>query len=218
MVEACGVPHTEVDLMVVDGESVGFDYQVQHGDRIAVYPVFESFDITPIVKVRPEPLRRIAFVADNHLGRLARFLRLLGFDTVYDPSWDDDELAEIVSREGRILLTRDIELLKRNAVTHGYFVRAKDPRHQVVEVARRFHLDEETDPFTRCMVCNQRLDPVEKAEIRNHIPERTGQRIKEYKRCVGCGKIYWRGSHHDDLARIVETVARTRHPGAQSNP
>ncbi len=124
MIESCGVPHTEVDLIIADGCSIDFSHLVNRGDYISVFPVFESFDITPIVKVRPEPLRETRFVADNHLGRLARFLRLLGFDTSYEKNWDDPELARISAEEQRIILTRDVGLLKRSAVTHGYYVRA----------------------------------------------------------------------------------------------
>lgn len=210
MIETCGIPHTEVDLIVANGESVGFDYLVQDGDRISVYPVFESFDISPIVEVRPEPLRHVSFVADVHLGRLARWLRLLGFDTLYDPAFVDAELAERSSQEGRILLTRDVELLKRRTVTHGYFVRSDDPRQQVVEVARRFHLDDHLRPFTRCMVCNDVLSEVDKADIADLLPAHTRRNYDEYRRCRGCRRIYWRGAHHDELSRVVETVRRAR--------
>lgn len=217
LIESCGVPHTEVDLIIVDGRSVDFDYQVRHGDRIAVYPVFESFDITPIVKVRPDPMRETSFVADVHLGTLARFLRLLGFDTVYDPDLDDAELARVSSDESRILLTRDVGLLKRSSVTHGYCVRADDPRDQVVEVARRFHLEGRLQPFTRCMVCNGRLERVSTSEVADRVPSGTKQFADRYQRCAGCEKVYWRGSHHDELNRIIEAVRRSRaRPGRTS--
>src|SRR5262249_31383318 len=119
LIEALGVPHTEVDLILVNGESVDFAYRVREGDRISVYPVFESLDITPLLRVRPRPLRETRFVLDTHLGRLAAYLRLLGFDTLYRNDAGDDELARISSGEGRILLTRDRGLLKRSQVTHG---------------------------------------------------------------------------------------------------
>src|SRR3989338_9144205 len=79
MIEALGVPHTEVDLILVNGASVDFSYLVQDGDRISVYPMFESFDIRPLVHLRPRPLREPKFVLDTHLGKLAVYLRLLGF-------------------------------------------------------------------------------------------------------------------------------------------
>ena len=207
-IEACGVPHTEVDLIIVNGESVGFDHLVRDGEHISVYPVFESFDISPIAKVRASPLREITFVADVHLGRLARYLRLLGFDTLYDRNRLDTELAEVSSTEGRILLTRDVELLKRSAVTHGYFVRSDEPRRQVVEVTRRFHLEDHLHPFTRCMVCNGGLSTVPKAEIEDRLPAATRQHIDDYSKCTECGRVYWRGAHHPELSRIIETVRR----------
>ena len=208
VIEACGVPHTEVDLIIVDGESVGYDHRVRPGDRIAVYPVFESFDISSIVEVRPEPLRHTSFVADVHLGRLARHLRLLGFDTSYDQRWDDPALARISQDEGRILLTRDVGLLKRSEVTHGYYVRSEDPIEQVVEVAGRFHLEDEMEPFTRCMLCSAELEDVDRTEISDRLPARTRQAVDDYRMCTGCGEIFWRGSHHPGLQRIVDAVAR----------
>lgn len=207
IIESTGVPHTEVDLIIVNGQSVDFDYHVDDGDHISVYPVFESFDISPIVKVRAQPLRTISFVADVHLGRLARFLRLLGFDTRYEQSWDDAGLADISSREGRILLTRDVNLLKHGSVTHGYYVRATDPRAQVVEVTRRFHLEGGMTPFTRCMVCNGELLQVEKADVADLLQPATRDHIDDYRRCSDCGNIYWKGAHEGDLRRIVQSVS-----------
>ena len=92
-IESLGVPHTEVDLILANGVSVDFGYRLADHDRISVYPVFERLDIGGVTRVRPEPLRRISFVADAHLGALARRLRLLGFDTLYDHDWPDDVLA-----------------------------------------------------------------------------------------------------------------------------
>ena len=96
MIEACGVPHTEVDLILANGESVDFSYQVGDGDRISVYPVFEAFDISSIVRVRPQALRRVRFVLDGHLGRVARYLRLVGLDTAYSNTWSDHEHVKAV--------------------------------------------------------------------------------------------------------------------------
>ncbi len=203
MIEACGIPHTEVDLIVANGHSVGFSYRVNDEDRISVYPVFESFDITPIVKVRPEPLRTVRFVADNHLGRLARFLRLLGLDTLYGRDWTDPELVRISTSEQRILLTRDVSVLKHGSVTHGHYIRAVDPREQVTDVVRRFHLGRHLTPFTRCMACNGKLIPVAKEEIAHLLPPETRLHVNGFRECSSCDKVYWQGAHHRDLRRIV---------------
>src|SRR5262245_4884503 len=171
IVAAC-FPLTEVDFVIVTGESVDFTYRVHDGDRIAVYPVFEALDIRPIAMVRPEPLREPRFFADVHLGRLARHLRLLGFDTAYECNCDDARLAATAAAERRIILTRDSGLLKRNVVTHGLFVRAQQPRAQLLEVARRLQLISRLNPFTRCLVCNAALTAVSKDEVAAQVPER----------------------------------------------
>ena len=127
-IEAIGVPHPEVDLIIVDDVSVGFDHLLNGGERVAVYPMFERVDITPLTKLRPNPLREPRFVLDVHLGKLARYLRLLGFDTIYDRDYVDATIAAISRRERRVLLTRDKGLLKRKEVTRGYWLRNIQPR------------------------------------------------------------------------------------------
>ena len=154
LIESIGVPHTEIDLIIVDGESVDLSYQVQSGDHISVYPVFESLDISPLNHCQPEPLRDTGFILDVHLGRLAAYLRMLGFDTLYQNNYDDPELAEISASEHRILLTCDRKLLMRKQITRGYFVRSRLPRQQMLEVLSRFDLFDNQKPFTRCMSCN----------------------------------------------------------------
>ncbi len=206
MIEACGIPHTEVDVILANGRSVDFSYLVDDGDRISVYPLFESFDISPIVRVRPEPLRTVRFVADNHLGRLARYLRLLGLDTTCENHWTDPQLVRISTGQRRILLTRDIELLKHGALTHGYYVRATDSRKQLKEIVRRFHLEEQLTPFTRCMTCNGGLVAVSKEEVTNDLSPHIRRNVDDFSRCTACGKVYWEGSHHPELLRIVASV------------
>lgn len=203
MIEGCGVPHTEVELVVVDGRSVGFGYRVRDGDRVAVYPVFESFDVGPLVRVRPEPLRETRFVLDAHLGKLARFLRLLGFDSSYDASRPDPDLVRCSLEEHRILLTRDVGLLKHGALTHGAFVRATAPERQLMEVVRRFHLSGRIRPYARCMACNGLLEDAAPGTVAGLVPPRSARRADAFRRCTDCGRIYWRGSHTDRLDRLV---------------
>lgn len=203
LIEACGVPHTEIDLVLVNGESVDFSHRITDGDRISVYPVFEAFDVSGVTEVRASPLRATRFVLDVHLGKLARYLRLLGFDVAYSPEADDADLVEDSLDENRILLTRDRELLKHGRLTHGSLIRATDPAEQMVEVVRRFHLEGAIAPFTRCPNCNRRLEPVDKSEIRDRIEERTRRTYDRFWRCRECGQIYWRGAHFGDLERLV---------------
>jgi uncharacterized protein with PIN domain len=206
LIESLGVPHPEVDLILVNGESVDFSYLVQDGDRVSVYPVFEALDITPLVRVRPRPLREPRFVADTHLGKLALYLRLLGFDTWYANDCDDATLARISRDEHRILLTRDRGLLKRRMVTHGCYVRETDPERQVAEVLRRFDLYRAMAPFRRCLRCNGPLEPVPKEQVLDRLQPKTRQYYDEFSRCCVCDRVYWKGSHHERMARFVDRL------------
>lgn len=207
LVEALGVPHTEIDLILVNGTSVDFGYIVGAGDRISVYPVFESLDITDVTRLRPVPLRNPRFVADTHLRKLARWLRLLGFDVLWFEDASDVELAEIsASSDTRILLTRDRGLLKRSRITRGYCVRSTDPAEQAREVIERCDLRAMAAPFTRCMECNGSLSHVDAGEVAERVPGRVAKASNRFSRCEDCGRIYWRGSHYAKLRAIVETL------------
>jgi uncharacterized protein with PIN domain len=205
-IESLGVPHTEVDLILANGKSVEFDYRVQHGDLVSAYPVFEALDIAGLNRLRPEPLRDPRFVLDTHLGRLAAYLRMTGFDTLYRNCYDDEELARISAGEHRILLTRDVGLLKRSAVTHGYFVRETDSRRQLAEVIRRFDLARLMRPFSRCMACNTLLERAEKGVIRDQLPPSVAAAHEEFQRCPRCLRIYWKGGHYHRMQKLVESL------------
>jgi uncharacterized protein with PIN domain len=202
LIEGLGVPHTEVDLVLVNGASAGFGHKLAGDDRVSVYPVFEALDISSMARVRPEPLRVTRFAADVHLGRLAGYLRLAGFDTLYRNDWTDPELVETALREGRIILTRDRGLLMRAAVTHGYLVRSTAPREQLAEVVGRFDLCSSFRPFTRCSVCNGLVEAVAKAEVLEVLPARTAARCEAFWRCGGCGRVYWKGTHLRSLEAL----------------
>lgn len=198
-IEVFGIPHTEVDLIVVNGESVGFDYQLKNADRVAVYPVFESLDISPVVRLREEPLRHTAFIVDVNLGKLARLLRLFGFDTLFTNALDDKEIAAISVEQQRIILTRDRRLLYAKTITHGYWVRAVHPLQQLAEVIRRFDLAHQLKPFCRCSVCNGLIEPVEKQAVLELLEPKTRLYYERFYRCPDCGKVYWEGSHLDHM-------------------
>jgi uncharacterized protein len=202
-IEALGVPHTEVDLVLVNGASVRFSHKLRGGERVAVYPVFERLDVSPITRLRPKPLRTPRFVADVHLGTLARHLRLLGFDTAYDNRANDADLARRSVEERRILLTRDIGLLKHRILTHAHYVRATDPARQLDEVVKALDLRARIKPFSRCMRCNGRLRRVPKRTVAGKLPARVRERVRAVSRCAGCGQLYWPGTHFDRLTRLV---------------
>jgi hypothetical protein len=210
MIEALGVPHTEVELVLVNGESSAFDRLLRDGDRVSVYPTFESFDITPLLRVRDKPLRSVRFVADAHLGGLARLLRMTGFDTLYDNNFADAEIEAIAGRDGRIVLTRDRELLKRRTITHGCYVHALKPALQFAEILERLDLAGSARPFTLCLACNAPLRAIDKASVEHCLPPSVRERFERFSTCDVCRRVFWEGSH---WVRMRELLARLL-PGA----
>lgn len=205
-IEAIGIPHTEVELILVNGESVDFSHLVSHGDRVSVYPQFESLDITPLLRVRERPLRTPRFIADAHLVALARYLRMLGFDVHLDEALDDPQIAELGARQRRIVLTRDRELLKHRIITHGCFVHEEKPRRQLTEIVTRLDLLSAMRPFTRCMLCNAELADVDKDDVADRLPVGTALYYDRFCRCPGCEKIYWPGSHHQRMCALIDML------------
>lgn len=207
LIEGLGVPHPEIDLILVNGKSVPFDYTVQDADRIAVFPRFYLLDISSLTRVRAESLDVTRFVLDGHLGKLARHLRLLGIDSAYGEDARDDDLADLARREQRIVLTRDRELLKRSIIAYGYFVRETFPRRQLVEVLHRFGPLPVT-PFGRCLRCNGEVREVPKSTVEAKLAPRTRRHYEHFHQCAGCGRIYWKGSHWHRLQQLIDTALR----------
>jgi len=205
-IESLGVPHTEIDLILVNGVSVTFSYRLSDGDRVAVYPVFESMNISNITRLRARPLRDPKFIVDAHLGKLAARLRMLGFDTLYDRTSCKEDIVRTAVSQKRIILTRNVSLLKFGAVTHGYWIRSDDPFGQVVETVRRFDLASALRPLARCMACNGVIVEVPKESVLDLLQPKTRQYYTEFFQCETCKKVYWKGSHHTGIEDFVEKV------------
>lgn len=206
LIESLGVPHTEIDLILVNGESVGFDYVINDKDNISVYPVFESFEIKEVQHLRAKPLRRPKFIADIHLGKLTRYLRMLGQDVIYKNNLNDEEIIKISFKEQRTILTMSKNLLKRNEITHGYLVRNFDTEKQVIEIVKRFQLKNQLKEFTRCLECNSLLNSVEKGEIVFRLPQKVDEFQNEFFICKNCDKIYWKGTHFDRMKSLIQKI------------
>jgi uncharacterized protein with PIN domain len=206
VIESLGVPHTEVDLILVNGKSVGFDYLINDGDDISVYPVFESLDITNVQHLRPKPLREPKFIADVHLGKLTRYLRMMGFDVLYKSNFDDKEIVNLSLTEMRAILTKDRGILKRSEVTHGYWVRSTKIKEQVIEVIKRFDLKNIIKEFSRCITCNSVLKPISKNEIIDDLPPKVSKSQESFSRCPACKKNYWEGTHHQKMLSFIQSV------------
>ena len=210
---AVGVPEQQVDLVLVNGKSENLDHRIRDGDRLGIYPVFESFDVSELTRLQGRPLRQLRFVADTRLGKLAAYLRMLGFDTLYERDWREAELAAISQEQERILLTRDSLLSRHRGLTRAYCVAAEVPRGQVAEVLARFDLAGAVQPFGRCLRCNARVEEAGKAEVLSRISSRTGTQYERFWVCPGCDRIYWQNTHFRRIQHFVDhtlQAARTR--------
>ena len=206
MIESFNVPHTEVEHILVNGAAVDFNYIVRDGDRIEVFPICENFSIMPFVQLRPTLSPPLQFVIDSNLGKLARYLRLLGFDCLYRNDYNDDMVAKIASEQQRIVLTRDRALLYRKIVTHGYFVRADKPKIQTREVLKRFALYPLIKPLTRCIHCNGKLAETQKSRVESRLETLTKQYYDKFLICLECDRIYWQGSHSVRIEQLIDEL------------
>ena len=202
MVESLGPPHTEIEVILMNGESVELDAIVLPDAHIEVYSHGETDTNDKIIITPPPPLPP-RFILDTHLGRLANYLRMMGFDTLYRNDYPDDELAEVSNAEDRILLTRDIGVLKRSLVTYGHWMRETDPKRQIIEVMRRYDLTDHVVPFHRCIKCNGTLHAVDKDDIRDSIPENSATHYDEFHQCDSCEQVYWKGSHYEKMQAFM---------------
>lgn len=206
MIEALGVPHTEIDLILINGESVDFNYIVSPEDRVSVYPVFESFNIENVTHLRKYPLRRTRFIANVNLGEITRCMRLLGLDVYYDPLISAREIIKISINENRIILTGSRKILKFKEVTHGIFIRPGKTEEQVKGVIDFLDIKNEVRPFSRCLLCNNSLEKISKERILDRIPPGVKESYDEYNHCTSCDRIYWKGTHHAKMQNVIDQI------------
>jgi len=204
IIESCGVPHPEVDLILIDEQTVGFDHTLTRGTTVEVFPVRNRGTVRTEKRLQTVGVTR--FVADGHLGGLTRNLRLLGFDVAYPKNADDRELLKVMARENRALLTRDRRLLMHRIVQYGYCPRSQNADEQTIEVVGRFDLSELIAPFARCLRCNAPLEEAAKADVIDKLEPRTKIYYERCRRCPGCKQIYWSGSHFPKLQKRIEEI------------
>ena len=206
MIEALGVPHTEVELVLLNGVPRGLDDILEEGDRIAVYPRFTTLSVADVARLEQRPPGRVRFVADAHLGGLARLLRMAGFDTIYRNTLNDAEVEAIALIEARAVLTRDRALLKRRGIAWGCYVRALKAEEQLREVVERFGLADRMRPFTLCLSCNAPLRCATKAEVLDRLPPRVAATQDAFSTCDCCHRVFWKGSHWQRMAGVLNDI------------
>jgi uncharacterized protein len=208
IIESFGVPHSEIDLIIVNGVSVTFDYNLGDNELVSVYPVFENLDITNLTHLREKPLRNPKFICDVQLGRLARYLRIFGFDTLYDNKYSVKTILKISNDEKRIILTRNVFLLKNSLVTRGFWIRSQDAYNQLVQVIHYSDLLSQIKLFYRCSNCNGILENVPKELIMDRLLPNTKKYFDEFQKCNKCGRIFWKGSHFNKLLILSENIKK----------
>jgi len=202
-IERIGPPHPEIARIIIDGENASWDCRLGGGERVAIYPKMQWQEANTLLpRYRGEP----RFVLDVHLGKLARFLRLLGFDSLFRPDLSDPEIARISATQNRIVLTRDMGLLKRKSIVHGYFPRTTKPKSQLHEIVTQFDIAAFSQPFTRCLDCNGRLVSAQKATVVDDIPASVFHRYEKFARCDQCTKVFWEGGHYQDMKRFIAEI------------
>ena len=206
LIESLGVPHTEVDVIMVDALSVDFRHLIKGGELLDVYPVNQQPDNVPLLHNLPPTSPEQGFVLDVHLGKLASYLRMLGYDTLYRNDYADATLAAISAEQDRILLTRDRKLLMRKKIRYGYFPRSDKPRKQITEVLRRYDLFGFTPGCMRCMQCNGIIRAVEKKEIEGMLLPLTKKYYNDFYQCCDCHKVYWEGSHYSKMQSLRQRL------------
>jgi uncharacterized protein with PIN domain len=206
LIESCGIPHTQVDLIIVNGKPTGFDHLIQTDEQVSIYPFFHNIDIPESVRLQPKLMQNPTFIADVNLGKLAKLLRMAGFDTTYRNNADDNELIHEMVEEQRVLLTRDRRLLMRKVVEFGFLVRSDDGVDQLEEVLLRFDLFDKRSPFSRCIHCNGMLEDANKTEILHKLEPLTRKYYDQFARCTACGKVYWPGSHRKRLQPKLKKI------------
>jgi uncharacterized protein len=200
LAESLGVPHPEIGQVQVNGYEETLSTITQDGDRVDVHPIQNGCPIEP------------RFLLDNHLGRLAAYLRMLGFDCLYQADYSDEDLAKTLRNEERILLSRDRRLLMRKVVVHGYCPRSLESLEQLDEVIRRFDLLKRVVPFHRCLRCNHPLEMVPKEAVLDRLEPLTKIYFEEFQICPSCQQIYWKGSHYERMQALVRQMIAD-HPG-----
>jgi len=204
VIEAFGVPHTEIGRITCNGSEIGFSHRVEEHQQFMVEPVPVPWDLAKATLLRPSFAGELRFLVDRNVGKLARYVRMAGFDALYDPQWTEADLLDILQGERRILLTRNQDLLKRKRVIFGRCLRGGDPLLQLREIFALFALTTLHNRFTRCLECNGVLQPVRKQDILARLEPLTIRYVDHFQLCPSCDKIYWQGSHVDRMMRLLQ--------------
>jgi uncharacterized protein with PIN domain len=208
VIESLGPPHTEIYKIHINDTEVDFTYILNKKDVVEIYPAKKPVDVTQKTILRPMPLTKIKFITDVNVGKLARLMRLIGFDTTYNRAWDDTEIAEQSLATGRIVLSRDKNCLKRTKIIYGKWIRNNSPKEQLRTVIEEYGLWPAIKPFTRCILCNVPLRSVQKETIITYLQPLTKKYYNKFSQCPNCLQIYWEGTHYEEMKKFLENIKK----------
>ena len=162
----------------------------------------------------------ITFIVDSNAGKLARWLRMMGYDTLFFSDIEDGHLVDMAMKEGRVVVTRDTQIAKRRVAANGslkmILSRDDDPKQQLLQVLKELNLDCRQLQFTRCLECNQRLVSRSKEEVKDLVPPYVFRTQTQYMQCLSCSRIYWQGTHWQRMKRALEEIAANSAGRAES--
>lgn len=210
VIKSIGVPLEEIDLILVNQQAKKSSYTLQNNDRISVYPIFETFDLTRSGHLHDKPLRNPTFICDVHLGKLCKLLRMLGFDTLYSNNYTESKIVSLAKKENRIILSKSRSLVKSPSVTHAFGIRSADPLEQIRDITEKLQLANNLHPLTRCLKCNNLIEAVEKEKIAKKLEKRTNRYYNEFFICPSCNQIYWKGSHYENMLKYIDQKIRNK--------
>lgn len=204
LIEAFNIPHTEVDVILVNRRSVNFDYLIKNGDKIEVFPDRALCSTKKIIPLKSLVKAKPKFIVDVHLGKLVREMRKLGLDVIYNNQFCDEEIVEISNKERRIILTRDIGLLKRKSVKHGLYLLNEKTDQQLKEIFQNIKKNISVNPLSICLECGTKLKRMSKKKALEQLNHLWFEKDTIFYHCGRCNKIFWQGSHYKRMIRAIK--------------
>lgn len=206
--EALGVPHCEIFEVHLNNTFAVLENHLSNGATIDVYPrgFLKNQNKLTGKSLQDNFHPDQGFIIDVHLGKLAKLMRSLGLNVLYDKNIKSSEIGVLSTQTKRMLLTGDIALLKRRIIRRGYYIRSKKPEEQLKEVVHRFAKNYSFSLFSRCLLCNEPVVKIEKEDILHRLLPNTKKYFDIFYYCHNCDKIYWRGSHYEKMKNLLDRV------------
>ncbi|MFC1744959.1 Mut7-C RNAse domain-containing protein [Candidatus Riflebacteria bacterium] len=209
LMDSFKIPPEKIGLLLLDGEVVELSCPLKEGSRATFYPRFQNIDISEEISASKKPVVSPRFILPLNLGKLTKYLRMLGFDSICEPDFIPGKVDVLAMQEGRVLLSRSKKFAARKLYAECYVVKSEQPAIQVREVVNRFNLMPLVKYFQRCLKCNSPLKVMEKSEIYSRLLPYIRKNFNLFFICPGCDRVYWMGTHYKKMKEKIETILHT---------